>query len=77
MRSSTNRSVANSDLAHQLKTPLTAIIGYIELLETKEAQLDPKSRAWLANLHQEANRLHELINTLLMSKTKNPPNELN
>lgn len=49
-------------LAHDLKTPLTSVIGYLTLLE-EEPQISPKLRARYTGIAlRKAERLEELIN---------------
>lgn len=61
------RFLANA--AHELKTPLTAILGAAELLE--EDDEDPKvRRRFLGRIHSEARRMLRLSETLLkMART--------
>lgn len=54
-----------SSVSHELKTPLTTIIGYIDMLKrrgTKDAKLTQKA---LDTAEAEANRLLRLVNDLL------------
>ena len=49
-------------LAHDLKTPLTSVIGYLTLLRD-EPQLSPELRSWYTGIALEkAERLEDLIN---------------
>lgn len=49
-------------LAHDLKTPLTSVIGYLTLLRD-EPQLSPEFRARYTNIaYEKAQRLEQLIN---------------
>jgi signal transduction histidine kinase len=54
------------DLAHRFKTPLTSIRGSVDILEElKDA--DPEARArFLANIRQDADRMNDLLNRLLL-----------
>ena len=57
------RFLANA--AHELKTPITTILGSAELLLTEEED-DPKvRRRFLAHIHSEAERMRRLSETLL------------
>jgi signal transduction histidine kinase len=60
-----------STLAHELKNPLTAIIGHLELLETAEdGRVTGKS---LAAIERAATRLSDLVSDLLLlSKVGDP-----
>jgi signal transduction histidine kinase len=60
-----------STLAHELKNPLTAIIGHLELLEAAEAgRVTAQS---LAAIERGANRLSDLVaDLLLLSKVGDP-----
>jgi signal transduction histidine kinase len=60
-----------STLAHELKNPLTAILGHLELLETAEdGRVTDRS---LAAIERGANRLSDLVEDLLvLSKVGDP-----
>ncbi len=54
-----------SNAAHELKTPITTILGAAELLLTEEEE-DPKTRRrFLDHIHREAGRMRRLSDTLL------------
>jgi len=64
----TNRmkDVFLSTASHELKTPLTSVIAYAELLDDNEKQLDRNQRAeFLRRLRAEATRLLALIDEIL------------
>lgn len=55
-----------STASHELKTPLTSVIGYSELLEENEDQLSAEQRTeFLRRLRAEAERLMDLIEDIL------------
>lgn len=59
------RDLFISMAAHELRTPITTIIGYSQLLATKfPKDQNPESR-WIEELCWEANRLKDLVNELL------------
>ncbi|GAA4315781.1 hypothetical protein GCM10023115_26380 [Pontixanthobacter gangjinensis] len=49
--------------SHELKTPLTTIKGYLQILEKKVEE--PKSKLFLSKTLNQANRLNDLIDDLL------------
>lgn len=53
--------------SHEIKTPLTAIRGYSELLLRKRDKVTANSsyQAWIVNIYQESLRLSEYIQKLL------------
>jgi len=53
-----------ANVSHELKTPLTAIKGYSELLLTQDVSLD-RAKNYLKIINNEADRLTKLINDLL------------
>ncbi|WP_219974011.1 sensor histidine kinase [Rubrobacter xylanophilus] len=57
------RFLANA--AHELKTPLTAILGAAELLLTEEEDDPEVRRRFLEHIHSEARRMQRLSETLL------------
>ncbi len=53
-------------ISHDLRTPLTSIIGYVELaLENSEAQLDAERRGFLHIVSRSSERLLRLVDDLL------------
>jgi PAS domain S-box-containing protein len=54
-------------VSHELKTPITTILGNAEILQKRAALLDEESRAAaLADIHDEAGKLHGIIDNLLV-----------
>lgn len=51
-----------SNVSHDLRTPLTAILGYGELLE--QEHLSPDGQAHLSRLNQKAGYMRELVDSL-------------
>ena len=55
-----------ADVSHELMTPLTAILGYIETLDMPSVALDERSRSrYLGIVREESLRLERLIGDLL------------
>ncbi len=52
-----------ADISHQIKTPLTGLLSYLDLLERAEA--DAGKKAQLVNCIYLAERMNELLQTLL------------
>ncbi len=55
-----------SNASHELKTPLTSIRGYIELLENDMAKGEDMKKDFLARIKREAANMTNLINDILM-----------
>ncbi len=54
-------------MSHELKTPITTILGNAEVLQTRASLLDEADRAAaLSDIHDEASRLHGIIDNLLV-----------
>lgn len=55
-----------STLSHELKTPLTAILGFVQLiLQGKAGEINPTARRLLAKVVDRAHDLGEMVNDLL------------
>src|SRR5699024_1116146 len=52
------------NLAHDLRTPLTSVLGYLDLLLENEALTDNESRHFLTIAYTKSLRLEKLINEL-------------
>jgi signal transduction histidine kinase/ActR/RegA family two-component response regulator len=52
-----------SGVAHELNNPLTAILGYAQLLETDA--LDDRTRDFVQKIHRQAQRTHRVVQNLL------------
>lgn len=60
------KDVFLSTASHELKTPLSSVIAYADLLEENEAKLEPPQRSeFLKRLRGEAGRLMRLIEDIL------------
>lgn len=59
------RNMFISMAAHELKTPLTTINGYAQLLYSKLAKTDTPESRWVDQLRWESYRLNQLVNELL------------
>lgn len=49
---------------HKLKTPLTVIFGYSQLLLSKGENLTEKQKNWIEEILKEAKRLRDMIDEL-------------
>ena len=61
LRSANMRVEFTANVSHELKTPLTSISGYAELIESGMAQGE-QAKTFAAEIHKSANRLLTLIN---------------
>ena len=62
---------------HELKTPLTSLINYVDLL--KESHLDEEQKKYLNRIQQSTDRLYQLVHEvleLLTAETNRPPIKL-
>ncbi len=64
LKSSKMRQEFTANVTHELKTPLTSISGYAELIETGLASGDDTVR-FARGIHKSANRLLTLINDII------------
>jgi two-component system, OmpR family, phosphate regulon sensor histidine kinase PhoR len=55
-----------ANVSHELRTPLTVIKGFLESFEDSGASLDPVRRHHLQLMGEQAERMHGLIEDLLM-----------
>ena len=55
-----------SNVSHELKTPLTAIRGYAELLQSGMASDTQMQKEFLGRIHSEVEEMTSLINDILM-----------
>lgn len=53
-----------TNIAHDLRTPLTSIIGYVELLHTKETLTEEQRKQYTGIVLNKAKRLESLIENL-------------
>jgi signal transduction histidine kinase len=68
-----------ADVSHELKTPITAIRGYVETLHMNDVSLDRATRArYLETLERETIRLDRLVRDLLdLARLESGATELN
>lgn len=52
-------------VSHELRSPVNSILGFVELVETRETALDVKSRANLVRVRESGRKLLGFINDLL------------
>lgn len=64
LRSANMRQEFTANISHELKTPLTAISGYSELIENGMATEEDITR-FAAEIHRNSNRLLTLINDII------------
>lgn len=55
-----------SNVSHELKTPITAIQGVIETLKGEEFAGSKEARSFLTMLNKHSNRLHAIVEDLLL-----------
>ena len=52
-------------VSHEFRTPLTSMLGYLELLVDDSAELDPLHRQALSAVHRNSHRLKRLVDNLV------------
>lgn len=55
-----------ANVSHELRTPLTVISGYLETFLDNKDMLPPRWGRALSQMHQQGNRMQNLVNDLLM-----------
>ena len=60
-----------SGVAHELNNPLTAILGYAQLLE--DEPLEPRHREYLDKIFKQAHRTHRIVQNLLSFARQRKP----
>lgn len=63
IRQNTELKQSMADISHDLRTPLTALIGYLKLLYQKDAPSE-KQKQYLDTAYEKAGTLHRLVSTL-------------
>ncbi len=51
--------------SHELRTPMTSILGFSELLLKKATGLPEKQRAWIETIYKESRRLSDIVEDML------------
>lgn len=72
LRSANMRVEFTANVSHELKTPLTSISGYAELIESGMAQGE-QAETFAAEIHKSANRLLTLINDIIRLSQMDAP----
>ncbi|MBZ5522404.1 MAG: response regulator [Acidobacteriia bacterium] len=60
-----------SGVAHELNNPLTAILGYAQLLETEE--IEPRVREYVQKMQKQAHRTQKIVQNLLSFSRQQKP----
>lgn len=53
-----------TNVSHDLRTPLTSIIGYVDLLENKSENFDEETREYINVLRDKSNRMNDMVQDL-------------
>jgi signal transduction histidine kinase len=53
-------------VSHELRTPLTSISGFLEMMQEEEEELGESGKRYLDVIRRSTNRLHALVEDLLM-----------
>ena len=61
-----------SGVAHELNNPLTAILGYSQLLKSEEL-MNPRGAGYLEKLYKQAQRTHHIVQNLLSFARQHKP----
>ena len=61
-----------SGVAHELNNPLTAILGYTELLKSED-YVKPRGADYVEKLHKQAQRTHHIVQNLLSFARQQKP----
>ena len=72
LRSANMRVEFTANVSHELKTPLTSISGYAELIESGMAQGE-QAKTFAAEIHKSANRLLTQINDIIRLSQMDAP----
>jgi|GEM_PF-1495456 len=51
--------------SHELRTPMTSVYGFAELLLTRSTSLSDSERSWVGIIHKESKRLTDIVEDLL------------
>lgn len=69
-----SRSSFISQMTHELRTPMNAIIGFAQLLDLDREKLDPEHREFVEHIHTSAKRLLGLLNRVIdVARSGKPP----
>jgi len=65
-----------ANVSHELRTPLTVLTGYLETLNEQAAEFAPRWARPLSQMQQQATRMNNLVNDLLMlSRLESQPED--
>ncbi len=67
-----------SNVSHDLRTPLTAIIGYVDLLEKKQDGFDDETNEYIRVLREKSDRMNTMVEDLFdLAKSANNDVQMN